>query len=643
MFATIRGEWVRHENESTLQYVGRDLHDHVAVPASPRPVYTLHEHWIFEQLKDSVHPRGRLRRTNVKSIGAAHSWDTFIDLDKLDLPCEDKRSLGSIWTLPSVCTRAIVQLYTGADDLHELWEVDVVKYNHFYPRGFCLPAGRSEVAWLDADTILVMSTVGGSRHQTASGLPRTVRRWKRGSPIDNAQIIFQVHETHLAARAWCDLSVPNEELVFFTDVARACTSQSYVGTRTGCGERLPIPNKATWIHWNTYIACFLSEDWVVNGSTFKAGTVVGFCLRQTPLHIASLVVLCPGHGLRTSLFGKSGLRLLFTRNFQNFVRTFYPNDEGDWTEAEGQMLFDCPAMSISEVLDLGGGCDDAQLLLAIQGPLLPKTLYLAGRSGITWVEGSSCDFDTSRFGAVVHTTFALNGLPIRYLEVGPDRAPTGEAPVCIIACGLATAGPEYNAALAEHWLRPGAYLVFVNNGCCEEGEYRERSAPVGDLHAVAVDLVKRGLTLSAHTVVMGARRNGATVATMCRTSQVFFGAFCSYEPDWYDARWPSGALDPRTASDEEGTSPLLILCGDGRGPNGIDRHELHARIVDKLRMCGYDAKYFGCHKDGSMSSSKQWQIIVGFMRKAVEWAPENNVPHNVVASTSETSIASETV
>ena len=49
--------------------------------------------------------------------------------------------------------------------------------------GFVLPEAKGGVDWLDADTLLLSSAFGEGM-ATTSGYARTVRRWRRGEPVE---------------------------------------------------------------------------------------------------------------------------------------------------------------------------------------------------------------------------------------------------------------------------------------------------------------------------------------------------------------------------------------------------------------------------------------------------------------------------
>lgn len=324
MFADRQHLWRQDQNHSTLEGGSRDPISQVDPSRSlgPGRSYTLHEPWIYEHLRDAAHPRGRMRRTNVNTLTVEHSWNTFLDFDLVDFRPADRHILGSIWTRPALHTRGILEVPCG-DGLEELWEVDILEHNGLKKNGYHLAAARSTAQYRHADELLLMSTFGGPAHRTATGLPRTVRLWKRYSSVSSAQVIYSIPETHLMVRAWPDYSVPREELIFFTDVVSHSYEISYVGTSEGPKGEVPLATSGFWLHHGGYVVGLLSRDWAFGQSSFTAGSIVGVRLDKK----GHPVLICSGHGLRKALFSHRGLRLVFTQAFANSVRTFHPNDD----------------------------------------------------------------------------------------------------------------------------------------------------------------------------------------------------------------------------------------------------------------------------------------------------------------------------
>ena len=73
----------------------------------------------------------------------------------------------------------------------------------FVPAGFSLPEAKSSVAWRDADTLWV-ATDFGPGSLTTSGYARVVKQWKRGTPLAEAQTVFEARPEHVWAAVHVD-------------------------------------------------------------------------------------------------------------------------------------------------------------------------------------------------------------------------------------------------------------------------------------------------------------------------------------------------------------------------------------------------------------------------------------------------------
>src|SRR3954462_10636705 len=132
--------------------------------------------------RDAIHPRGLWR---VSALGPYRAgkpqWRTLIDVDALG------KAEGKSWVwhgadcLAPDYRRCLVALSAGGTDADVVREFDL-SAGRFVEGGFTLPEAKSEVAWADADTLLV-GTDWGADSLTSSGYPRIVKLWKRGTPL----------------------------------------------------------------------------------------------------------------------------------------------------------------------------------------------------------------------------------------------------------------------------------------------------------------------------------------------------------------------------------------------------------------------------------------------------------------------------
>ena len=64
------------------------------------------------------------------------------------------------------------------------------KARAFVADGFTLPEAKSQVDWLDQNTVFV-GTDFGAGSLTDSGYPRVIKRWQRGQPLASAVTVYE--------------------------------------------------------------------------------------------------------------------------------------------------------------------------------------------------------------------------------------------------------------------------------------------------------------------------------------------------------------------------------------------------------------------------------------------------------------------
>ena len=94
-------------------------------------------------------------------------------------------------------TRALVRLSAGGTDAVETREFDMAT-RRFVEGGFVIPRAKGSADWLDLDTLLLNSPLDPSQ-ATEAGYGRTVRKWRRGTPIETAEVVFEVEKQAVGA------------------------------------------------------------------------------------------------------------------------------------------------------------------------------------------------------------------------------------------------------------------------------------------------------------------------------------------------------------------------------------------------------------------------------------------------------------
>jgi prolyl oligopeptidase len=96
-----------------------------------------------------------------------------------------------------------MQLSRGGSDAVHVKEFDFVAGDFVGPEenGFVLPEAKSRVSYKSRDVLIVGSDFG-PESLTDSGYPRTVREWVRGTPLEEAPIIFEGEKADVSVSAY---------------------------------------------------------------------------------------------------------------------------------------------------------------------------------------------------------------------------------------------------------------------------------------------------------------------------------------------------------------------------------------------------------------------------------------------------------
>ena len=92
--------------------------------------------------------------------------------------------------------RVLLELSKGGSDAVVIREYDLILKDFISPEdgGFQLPEAKSGVTWKNENVLIVgtdMKNTDGSDTVTASGYPRVVYEWTRGTPLASAKKVYE--------------------------------------------------------------------------------------------------------------------------------------------------------------------------------------------------------------------------------------------------------------------------------------------------------------------------------------------------------------------------------------------------------------------------------------------------------------------
>ena len=205
--------WVKEQNAVALKelqaqpdYPG--IHERLKTILNSKeriPYVTKHGDFYYNFWRDAQHTRGIWRRTTLEQYQKAEpQWETVLDIDKLAAEENENWVWHGVSCLYPKGEQCLVQLSRGGGDAHVVREFDVAK-RRFVTDGFNLPEAKSDIGWIDADTIFV-STDFGEGSMTTSGYPRIVKEWKRGTPLAAAATLYEAKAEDLGVGAYKDFT-----------------------------------------------------------------------------------------------------------------------------------------------------------------------------------------------------------------------------------------------------------------------------------------------------------------------------------------------------------------------------------------------------------------------------------------------------
>ena len=538
-------DWVRAQNavsqkelESDPQFKGTFERLLAIYDSDARiPDVELRDGWLYNFWRDAQHARGIWRRTTPEQFRkSAPAWETVLDLDALAASEKENWVWKGADCLYPRYRRCLLKLSRGGADAHVVREFDVGT-RAFVTGGFSLPEAKHEVAWRDADHLLV-ATDAGPDSLTTSGYPRIVRDWKRGTPISSASPVYEAQKSDVAVgfAIYHGRDHPREI------VQRASTFFEYAYfLRSGDHlAPLPVPADADLDLLHDQLLLRLRSHWDITGRHYAAGSLIAMPLVAFIEGRRDFQVLfepTPQVSLDGYARVKNGLLLNQLDRVRGRV-TALRYHRGQWT----RRTVPVPESGEAEARALNPDESD-QYHLHLQSFTLPPRVLdgTLGHDEHRLLKQQPAFFDARGLEIAQHEAVSADGTRVPYFEVGrAGRKTDGKQPTLLYAYGgfEVSLTPGYYAAVGAAWLERGGTYVLANiRGGGEFGpgwhqaavrEHRQRA--YDDFAAVAQDLIKRGVTTPAHLGIQGGSNGGLLVGVAMTQRPDLYGAVVCQVP-----------------------------------------------------------------------------------------------------------------
>nr|WSX53565.1 prolyl oligopeptidase family serine peptidase [Streptomyces sp. NBC_00974] len=526
--------WVRERNAETAERLTTApgfaalaaelrevLDDEGRIPYVRRRGKHLYNFW-----QDAAHVRGIWRRTALEEYRRDRPvWETVLDLDALAAAEGEEWVWAGAEVLRPGHRRALVLLSRAGSDAVTVREFDLETLR-FVEDGFQVAEAKTSIGWIDAEHVYIGADLG-PRSLTASGYPRTVRRWRRGTPLADAELVFEAASEDLSVSGWHD---PSEGYGrHFVSLQRDFWHRELFLLADGDRPvKVDVPDDAEKYVHRQWLMVVPKTAWAGH----PAGSLLAFDFESylggerepaAVLFTPDAATALAGHfWTRNHLIVKS-LHHVTTR-----VEVLTPAD-GPWIR---RPLAEVPALATATVHGTDPHESD-EYFLGVSGFVQPPTLFRGEAGGAAEaVKQASALFDTEGLSVRQHFATSADGTRVPFFVVGPDRDAPG--PTLLYGYGgfEVTLTPGYDAVTGRAWLaRGGTYVVAGIRGGGEYGPgwhhaalKADRERAFEDFAAVARHLVDLKITTPALLGIEGRSNGGLLMGAVTVRYPHLFGA-----------------------------------------------------------------------------------------------------------------------
>ncbi|WNI26776.1 prolyl oligopeptidase family serine peptidase [Streptomyces sp. ITFR-16] len=504
--------------------------------ASDRIPYTRRRGaFLYNFWRDAEHVRGVWRRTTLEQYREeTPDWEILLDIDALAAAEDEKWIWAGAMVRRPEYDRALVCLSRDGGDAVAVREFDLATRT-FVEGGFRVSEAKTQIRWIDADTVFI-GTDFGPGSLTDAGYPRTVRSWRRGTPLEQATVVFEGDARDVSVSGWHD-ATPGFERDFVSRSPDFHSSELYLLAPDSSLVRIDVPDDARAYAHREHLIVTLKSAWLGH----PAGSLLAFGFDAFLAGDRTAQVLFTPDE-RTALAGHTWTRnhlLLETmRDVSTRIEVLTPAPApGTW---ERTPLAAVPALSAVSVVDTDADTSD-EYFMDVSGFLQPATLH-HGRIGAEpeILKQAPSHFDTAGLAARQYFATSQDGTRVPYFVIGPDHAATGPGPALLYGYGgfEVSLTPFYSGVTGRAWLEHGGTYVIANiRGGGEYGPGWHRAAlgadrprAFEDFAAVAADLVARGVTTPAMLGAAGGSNGGLLMGAMVTRYPHLFGAIVAQVP-----------------------------------------------------------------------------------------------------------------
>ncbi len=490
--------------------------------------------------RDAKNPRGLWRIATLASYRAGTpQWRTLIDVDALG------RAEGKSWVwhgancLGPAYQRCLVSLSPGGTDADVIREFDIPS-GRFVEGGFVVPEAKNNAAWLDADTLLVRSDFGPDS-LTSSGIGRIVKRWRRGTPLAAAETVFAGEKSDTGVNAFVVEDAADRWMLIGRGKSFD-TSDRHLDRPDGSLVKMPVPDTADFEAVIDGRAIFRLQKPL---GAQPAGAIVAYSLPdiaagRTP---APELVMAPSRAQAIEEVAATD-DILWVKALDDVSGRLFALRRG----TDGRWSSTVVPLAANSTVGIAGTAGEANLVFAtVEGMLVPPQLFAIDASASPQlVQSLPARFDAASMSVEQRFATSKDGTRVPYFLVR-KKGTAGPVPALIHAYGgfraaqtptYLTQQPYRAGPLGLFWVEGGNAYVLANirgggeyGPAWHEAALREkRQNSFDDLHAVAEDLVRTGISEKGRIAISGRSNGGVLVGAALTQRPDLYGAVISGSP-----------------------------------------------------------------------------------------------------------------
>ena len=515
----------RMEREESFEKLRSDLLE--ILDSNARiPFVSKRGEYYYNFWRDKTNERGLWRRTTLEEYRKAEpKWEVVLDLDALGKTENENWVWKGASLLRPDYQRALITLSRGGADANITREFDL-KTRSFVADGFELPESKGSVSWIDIDHLFV-STDFGNASMTDSGYPRMAKLWKRGTPIEQAKLVYEGKQEDMSVGAVHDDS-PGFERNFVTRNIAFYNDELFLVKDSGELIKIDAPNTASKSVFKQYLLLELREAWTLGTKTYPAGSLLVSDFDRFLRGERAFEVLfepSANTALSSVTTTKDHVVINVLEDVKNRLYVLTPSTTESPTAWRREPLVGAPAFGTVNVTAVDSD-DSNDYFMTSTDYLTPTTLSI-GTIGKVPEELKRLPhfFDSVGMQISQHFATSSDGTKVPYFMVAKkDVNLDGKNPTLLYGYGgfEISLQPNYSATVGRAWLTQGGVYVVANiRGGGEYGPRWHQAAlkenrlrAYEDFAAVAKDLVARGVTSKQRLGIQGGSNGGLLVGNM---------------------------------------------------------------------------------------------------------------------------------